>query len=43
MLNTGNEYGHPGGLWNDLASPNLAFPTFNPLCGVVEVWLEDIL
>lgn len=37
MLNTGNEYGHSGGLWNDLASPNTGFPTFNPLCGVVEV------
>lgn len=37
FLNTGNEYGHPGGLWNDLASPNASFPTFNPLCGVVEV------
>lgn len=37
MLNTGNEYGHPGGVWNDLASPNDAFLTFNPICGVVEV------
>jgi hypothetical protein len=37
MLNTGNEYGHPGGLWNDLASPNVVFATFNPVCGVVEV------
>ena len=37
MLNTGNEYGHPGGLWNDLASPNVVFTTFNPVCGVVEV------
>jgi hypothetical protein len=37
LLNTGNEYGHPGGLWNDIASPNSAFPTFNPICGVVEV------
>lgn len=37
FLNAGNEYGHPGGLWNDLASPNTGFPTFNPLCGVVEV------
>ena len=41
MLNTGNEYGHPGGYWNDLASPNLAFPTFHPLCGVVEVIAPD--
>ncbi len=37
MLNTANSFGHPGGYWNDLASPNLAFGTFNPLCGVVEV------
>ncbi|MFO1514287.1 MAG: C-type lectin domain-containing protein [Verrucomicrobiota bacterium] len=41
MLNTGNEYGHPGGFWNDLASPNAVFPTFNPLCGVVEVLAPD--
>jgi hypothetical protein len=37
MLNTGNAYGHPGGLWNDLASPNSGYPGFNPLCGVVEI------
>jgi len=36
MLNTANAYGHPAGYWNDLASPNWAFVTFNPLCGVVE-------
>lgn len=41
MLNSGNEYGHPGGFWNDLASPNTGFPTFNPLCGVVEVIDRD--
>lgn len=37
MLNSGNAYGHPGGYWNDLASPNTGFPTFDPVCGVVEV------
>lgn len=37
MLNSANEYGHPGGFWNDLASPNTTFSTFNPVCGVVEV------
>jgi len=37
LLNTGNVYGHPGGFWNDLASPNSAFETFDPICGVVEV------
>jgi hypothetical protein len=37
MLNSGNAYGHTGGYWNDLASPNMGFPTFNPVCGVVEV------
>lgn len=37
MLNTGNAYGHPGGYWNDLASPNGVFATFNPVCGVVEI------
>lgn len=37
MLNTGNEYGHPGGFWNDLASPNSVFITFDPVCGVVEL------
>lgn len=37
MLNTGNAYGHPGGFWNDLASPNSVFTVFNPVCGVVEI------
>jgi len=37
MLNSGNAYGHPGGFWNDLASLNTGFPTFDPVCGVVEV------
>lgn len=37
MINSANEFGHPGGLWNDLASPNTIFATFNPLNGVVEV------
>ena len=37
MINAANEFGHPGGLWNDLASPNTLFATFNPLNGVVEV------
>jgi hypothetical protein len=37
MINVGNVYGHPGGEWNDLRSPNTDFSTFNPLCGVVEV------
>lgn len=37
MLNTGNEYGHPGGFWNDLTSPNSVFTTFDPVCGVVEL------
>lgn len=37
MLNTGNAYGHPGGFWNDLASPNVVFHVFNPVCGVVEL------
>lgn len=37
LLNTGNAYGHPGGYWNDLASPNVVFNVFDPLCGVVEV------
>ncbi len=37
MLNTGNEYGHPGGFWNDLKSPNSVFTTFDPVCGVVEL------
>lgn len=41
MINSGNEYGHPGGLWNDIASPNKFFPTFNPICGVVEVIPEQ--
>lgn len=34
MLNSANEYGHPGGFWNDLASPNTTFSTFNPVCGL---------
>lgn len=42
MLNSGNEYGHPGGFWNDLASPNEGFPTFDPLCGVVEVIAREL-
>lgn len=42
MINSGNEYGHPGGLWNDIASPNRVFPTFDPICGVVEVVPEQI-
>lgn len=37
LLNAGNEYGHPAGLWNDLANSNTLFPTFNPISGVVEV------
>jgi hypothetical protein len=37
MVNSANEFGHSGGLWNDLASPNTIFATFNPLNGVVEV------
>jgi len=37
LINAGNEYGHPAGLWNDLANSNALFPTFNPLSGVVEV------
>ncbi len=37
MINAGNEYGHPGGFWNDIKSPNTLFPTFDPICGVVEV------
>lgn len=37
MINSGNAYGHPGGFWNDLASPNSVFTVFNPVCGVVEV------
>jgi hypothetical protein len=41
MINSGNEYGHKGGLWNDIASPNLVFPTFDPICGVVEVIPEQ--
>ena len=41
MINSGNEYGHPGGLWNDIASPNRLFPTFEPICGVVEVVPEQ--
>jgi len=40
MLNVGNIFGNPAGFWNDLASPNTFFHTFDPLCGVVEVaWL----
>jgi hypothetical protein len=37
MLNSGNAYGHPGGYWNDLASPNSVFTVFDPVCGVVEI------
>ncbi len=37
LLNAGNEYGHPAGLWNDLANSNTLFPTFNPISGVAEV------
>lgn len=37
MINASNIYGHPGGFWNDIASPNKSFPTFDPICGVVEV------
>lgn len=37
LLNAGNEYGHPAGLWNDLANSNALFPTFNPISGVAEV------
>ncbi len=37
LLNTGNAYGHPGGFWNDLASPNVVFHVFDPICGVVEL------
>jgi hypothetical protein len=37
LLNTGNAYGHPGGYWNDLASPNAVFTVFDPVCGVVEI------
>lgn len=37
LLNTGNAYGHPGGYWNDLASPNVVFTVFDPVCGVVEI------
>jgi hypothetical protein len=37
MLNSGNAYGHPGGYWNDLASPNSVFTVFDPVCGVMEI------
>jgi hypothetical protein len=37
MMRTGNGFGHPGGLWNDLASPFSPFPQFDPIHGVVEV------
>lgn len=37
MINIGNIFGHPGGIWNDLHSPNTSYPTFDPICGVVEV------
>jgi hypothetical protein len=37
LLNVGNEYGHPAGLWNDLANSKTLFPTFNPISGVAEV------
>lgn len=37
MIKTGNIYGHPGGTWNDIRSPNIFYPPFDPLCGVVEV------
>ena len=36
MINSANEFGHPGGLRNYLASPNTIFARFNPLKGVVE-------
>lgn len=37
LLNAGNAFGHPAGLWNDLANTNGQFPTFDPISGVVEV------
>lgn len=36
MINSANEFGHPGGLWNYLASPNTIFASFNQLNGVVK-------
>jgi hypothetical protein len=40
MEKTGNGFGTPPGFWNDLASPNLYYPQFDPICGVVEVNLS---
>ena len=37
MEKTGNGFGNPPGFWNDLESPNINYPQFDPLCGVVEV------
>jgi len=37
MMRSGNGFGHPGGTWNDLASPISPFPQFDPIHGVVEV------
>lgn len=31
MLNSANEYGHPGGFWNDLASPDLHPDSWSPI------------
>jgi hypothetical protein len=43
MMRTGNGYGHPGGFWNDLASPSSPFDQFDPIHGVVEIPEEPIL
>jgi lectin-like protein len=37
IVRTNNGFGHPGGFWNDLASPNSPFTEFDPIHGVVEV------
>lgn len=37
MINTNNGFGATPGFWNDLSSPNVHYPEFNPLHGVVEV------
>ncbi len=37
LMRTNNGFGHPAGLWNDLASPTSPFTEFDPINGVVEV------
>jgi hypothetical protein len=42
MIRAGNAFGAAPGFWNDISSPNIHFPEFLPIQGVVEVVIIPI-